>query len=272
MRFPGGRAKALTLSYDDGVRQDHRLMEMLNRHGIKATFNLNSGLFLQQREEETPLSKHRMTMAQAAALFRNSGHEIASHGKSHAALEQLPYSDVVNEIMEDRRVLETVFGGIVRGFAYPFGSYDERVIDSLKACGIAYARTVEASEGFELPVDWLRLKPTCHHNHPALMELADAFLRGDDRWGPKMFYLWGRSYEFDGDNNWQVMEEFCKYAGANKNIWYATNICIHDYVEAYRQLRCSVDGRIVYNPTDITVCADMDGCIVEFPAATFVQL
>lgn len=34
MRFPQGRAKALTLSYDDGVEQDIRLIEILNRHGL----------------------------------------------------------------------------------------------------------------------------------------------------------------------------------------------------------------------------------------------
>ena len=29
MRFPGGRAKAFTLSYDDGVEQDIRFIEMM---------------------------------------------------------------------------------------------------------------------------------------------------------------------------------------------------------------------------------------------------
>ena len=42
MRFPEGKKKALTLSYDDGVQQDVRFLEILNKHGIKCTFNLNS--------------------------------------------------------------------------------------------------------------------------------------------------------------------------------------------------------------------------------------
>ena len=45
MLYPQGKLKALTLSYDDGVEQDIRLMEIMNRHGLKGTFNLNSGLF-----------------------------------------------------------------------------------------------------------------------------------------------------------------------------------------------------------------------------------
>lgn len=45
MRFPEGRKKAVTLSYDDGVEQDMRLVEVMEKYGLKGTFNLNSGLF-----------------------------------------------------------------------------------------------------------------------------------------------------------------------------------------------------------------------------------
>ena len=45
MRFPGGLAKALTFSYDDGVEQDIRLVEILDKYGMKGTFNLNSGCY-----------------------------------------------------------------------------------------------------------------------------------------------------------------------------------------------------------------------------------
>ena len=45
MRFPGGKVKALTLSYDDGVEQDVRLIDIMQKHGLKGTFNLNSGLY-----------------------------------------------------------------------------------------------------------------------------------------------------------------------------------------------------------------------------------
>ena len=41
--FPGGKAKALTMSYDDGKLQDKRLIGIFNKYGIKATFNLNYG-------------------------------------------------------------------------------------------------------------------------------------------------------------------------------------------------------------------------------------
>lgn len=70
MRFPGGRAKALTLSYDDGVQQDHRLISILNRHGLKCTFNINSGLFPAKGTTFPPGQIHRrLTEQEAVALY-----------------------------------------------------------------------------------------------------------------------------------------------------------------------------------------------------------
>ena len=40
LRFPNFRKKAVTLSYDDGVIYDKRLMRILDEYGLKATFNL----------------------------------------------------------------------------------------------------------------------------------------------------------------------------------------------------------------------------------------
>lgn len=42
--FPGGKIRAFTMSYDDGVVQDRRLAPLLREYGIKCTFNLGAGL------------------------------------------------------------------------------------------------------------------------------------------------------------------------------------------------------------------------------------
>ena len=39
-----GKNKAITFSYDDGVTQDIRLIELLNKYNLKCTFNINSEL------------------------------------------------------------------------------------------------------------------------------------------------------------------------------------------------------------------------------------
>lgn len=252
MRFPRGRSKALTLSYDDGVRQDKRLLEIMKKHGLKGTFNINSECYA----PEGHTTGGRMTRSEVVALYKDSGMEIAVHGAHHPFLEQLPENLCTWEVLNDRKNLEEAFGGFVRGMAYPFGTTSDSVVASLKQCGIVYARSTLTTEGFGIPSDWLRLRATCHHANPRLMELSKRFVEEQNARSPMFFYLWGHSYEFDYDkpnNNWGVIEEFAEYMGGREDIWYATNIEIYDYIAAYNQLIFSMDYTRVYNPTCTTV-------------------
>lgn len=254
LRFPGGLSKALTLSYDDGVEQDIRLIEIMRAHGLKGTFNLNSGLIAPEGTVYPAGQVHRrMTLSQMQHLYIENGMEVAVHGLTHPFLEQLPQGMLAYELVQDRKNLEAIYGGIVRGMAYPFGTYDERVIAAMKAADIVYSRTVVSTHDFRLPRDWYRLDATCHHADPELMPLAEKFLAaGDDR-APLLFYLWGHSYEFEGADNWNVIEEFAACVGGRDDIWYATNIEIYDYVQAFARLECSADGRRFRNPTAQTL-------------------
>jgi len=254
MRFPGGKAKALTLSYDDAVQQDVRLMTILNKYGLKCTFNINTGLFAEEGHEYSKGQIHRrMTEKEAVSLYKDSGHEVAVHALTHPFLEQLPANLVIKEIMEDRKNIERLFGKIARGMAYPFGTYNDEVVSILKSCGIAYARTVHSTESFSIPTDWLRLPATCHHNNPKLPELTDKFINEKPFGSPWLFYLWGHSYEFEADNNWELIEDFAKKVSNREDIWYATNIEIYDYVQAYNQLIFSMDESMVYNPSAFVI-------------------
>jgi len=260
MRFPGGRARALTLSYDDGVQQDKELMEILNRHGLKCTFNISSGLYAEEGTVYDEGRIHRrMTKSEALALYTDSGHEIAVHGLTHPWLEKLPLPVCVREIIEDRENLEAEYGGTVRGMAYPYGTYNDDVVSVLRNCGICYSRTVHSTEQFDIPTDWLRLPATCHHDNPRLMELAKNFLENPSWGAPWMFYLWGHSYEFEARNNWNVIEEFAEYMGGRKEVWYATNIEIYDYVKAYKQLNFNAAMTYVENPTAYELWFETNG-------------
>ena len=71
----------------------------------------------------------------------------------------------------------------------------------------------------------------------------------------RLLYIWGHSYEFDRDYNWDLIEDLCARLGGNDKIWYATNIEICDYTNAVRSMRSSVDGKRLYNPSGIPVWA-----------------
>lgn len=271
MLFPEGRPKALTTSYDDGVVQDIRLMKILDKYGIKGTFNLNSSRFPEEEPETIPewgvLDKNS-----AIRLYKNSGHEAAVHSLTHPFLEKIPLALAYSEVLEDRKNLEAMFGGIIRGMAYPQGTYSDEIVRCLNDCDIAYARTTDSSEGFAVPKDWLRLKPTCHHNNPRLMELAEQFVNGTPWLEPWLFYLWGHSYEFDTDHNWDRIETFCQYVSGKQDVWYATNIEIYDYNMAFERLRYSASANLVYNPSVIPVWISYNDTVVKIDGGTYTEL
>lgn len=259
MRLKDGKLKVLTLSYDDGVVQDIRLIKILDKYGIKGTFNINSGLYLSEGAEREKFYG-RMKLSEAKELYTNSGHEVAVHGLTHPFLEKLDTAEMIYEITEDRRNIEEQFGVIARGMAYPFGTYSDKVIDVLEKCHIAYARTTKSTYGFGFPENWLTLHPTCKHDYENLEELIKKFVEPTNNYNnPEMFYLWGHSYEFDDNGNWEIIEKFAEYAGGHEHIWYATNIEIYDYVKAYERLQTSYDKKIVHNPSSIDVWFDIKG-------------
>ena len=249
MRFPQFRYKAVTLSYDDNVVYDKKLLKIIDEYGLKCTFNLNSGRFSEND------GGRMMTEKETKSLFADSVHEIAVHGENHMSLAECDRAFIAKEILSDRIAFEKLFGRIVKGMAYANGSYDDKTIEVLKSCGIKYARTTASTEKFDIPTDWLRLNPTCHHYNPKLNELAEGFLKDYDENDnykhktPKLFYMWGHAYEFNDRDNWQVLEDFCRKIGGRSDVWYATNVEVYDYVKAYESLEYSADGTIIKNPS-----------------------
>ena len=266
LRFPEGKAKAVTLSYDDGCRQDERFVKILNQYGLKCTFNHNGPEIHKTRVFDAQKTKE---------LFLDAGHEIAVHGLWHRANGSQRPIDGIRDVLDNRLFLEKELGQIIRGMAYPDtgityfenGTDFSMVKQYLTELDIAYARTLGGdNDKFQLPADWHAWMPTAHHQNPNLREYVEKFLSADRsptvyhaRRGPMLFYLWGHSYEFDNNNNWDWAEELCAMLGGHEEIWYATNIEIYDYVTAYRSLQYSADGSIVYNPTLHKIWFDIDG-------------
>ena len=265
MRFPGMRERALTFSYDDGVETDIRFIEILKKHGMKATFNINSSIFAPEGKVYPAGTVHRrMSRSQVLATYTDSGMEVATHADHHAWPAHNPPAVFALEMLRDREQLEAMFGGIIDGSAYPYGEYNEEVKSILRACGIVYARTVRQTETFALPTDWLEWNSTCHHDNPRLTELGEKFLNDKIQRDPYLFYVWGHTYEFDGKIKWDVIEKFAAQVGDRPDIiWYATNHEIYDYVTAFRRMVFSADGTVAYNPTVQTLCFVNDGSPVE---------
>lgn len=264
--FPGGKCKALTMSYDDGKVEDERLVQIFNKYGIKGTFNLNAGLLK---------SSNRIQRERIRELYK--GHEVATHSYTHPTLERCSLVEVAAEILKDRTELEEIIGGLVRGHAYPNGSFNEDIKNLFEKLGIAYGRVTQSLpdgiEGYVLPEDPLEWHPTCHHGDPKLMERGQWLVDYKTREYLSLMYVWGHSYEFENNNNWELIENFCKLVGGHDDIWYATNIEIIDYLEVLKRLKFSADGTHVYNPSVqsawLTVGLDK---VVKVLGGTYVDL
>ena len=259
--FPGNRRHALTMSYDDGVVQDRRLVEIFNKYGLRGSFHLNS----------STLGKEKHILPEEVATLY-AGHEVSCHSLTHPFLENLPPQEVIHEILEDRKNLEALCGYPVFGMSYPFGTYSAELEKQLSVLGIVCSRTVKSTGKFSLPENFLEWHPTCHHREN-ISEKFDKFKKTAGRMS--LLYIWGHAYELDQEienNNWAMIEEFCKKAGGDPEIWYATNIEIYEYVTAMRALRFSADRETVYNPSATDVIIEVDREPVTIPAGKTVKL
>ncbi len=267
LRFPEGKLKAVTFSYDDGCRADIKLSALFCKYNLKGTFNLNS-TWLGKSTTDWHLMKDEIQKH-----IIDAGHEIATHGAEHRANGNLRPIDGIQDVLNCRLGLEKEFDTIVRGLAYPDTGIRnlnnnttlEKIEQYLKELDIVYARTLgEINDSFNLPQNWYEWMPTAHHDDAAVMDLIEQFVNYTEpsyaaRREPKLFYLWGHAYEFDEKNNWERMEEICQKISGKEDIWYATNIEVYNYVKAYNSLIFSADSSRIYNPTLEEVWFNVDG-------------
>lgn len=222
-----GKMKAVTFSYDDGVLQDERLIAILDKYGLRGTFNINSELLGKPGElniQGTRVDHTKIAPERVSTVYRN--HEVAVHTLTHPNLTGLSEEEILRQVEEDRKNLSAMVGYSVVGMAYPCGGVnnDDRVAAILKQkASVKYARTITSNHSFDLQKNLYRFDPTVYHREmDAMFALGEEFLRLQPE-EPKIFYIWGHSYEFDLWNTWERFEEFCKFISGKADIFYGTN-------------------------------------------------
>lgn len=223
-----GKKKAITFSYDDGTTQDIRLIELLNKYGLKCTFNINSGLLGSDKmlvRDGMRISHYKIAPHRLREVYE--GHEVAVHTLTHPKLISCSDDEIVRQVEDDRIALEEMVGYEIRGMAYPAGSsfVDKRVEDVIKdRTKILYARGTVCSHSFDIPTYLYHFKPTVYHlDFDKMIELGKEFLSmtPDE---PKLFYVWGHTFEMDYDSlNWYRLEEFFKLISEHEDIFYGSN-------------------------------------------------
>ncbi len=247
----GGATRAVTFTFDDGRYEDYRLVELFNKYGIKGAFHLcNPGFLESCGYRVEPL----VDPADYKKLYE--GQEVSCHLQHHPFSKWTPTEAILEEAIANRKFLESYVGYPVRGMSYPFGSFDSRVIDILRAAGMEYSRTAVDTYSFGLPEDFMRWDPTCHFTEAE--SLLDKFFSPMNYDFMRVFYIWGHSYELWDEERWANLERLLQKLSGRDDVWYATNIQIVEYMHAVRALRFSAECDTVYNPSAIPVWLEAD--------------
>lgn len=276
--WPGGKKKCCTLSFDDGTVEDERICRMLRERGLRATFNLNPGLFGQSdhlEQGELAVEHRKLPRERAAEVYE--GFELAVHGYTHAHLGRVPSSMAAYEIARCKQELECIACAPVRGMAWPINYRADDVFgahDVARACGICYGRTTRRTfDCVGLPEDFLAWDAACSYVQPELEGVLTKFLSPIGRYvEPYLLYVWGHGYEATMRGAWDTLESFLDRVSGHEDVWYASNIEVYDYVDAARSLAYSSDGEYLQNLRAIDVWLQVDGAPLRVPAGEVVRV
>ena len=222
------KKKAITFSYDDGVTQDIRLIELLNKYNLKSTFNINSELLAKRgilANEKIRVAHYKVHPEDVRYIY--DGHELAVHTLTHPNLTECEDAEIIRQVEQDRLTLSELAGCEVVGMAYPCGGVNnnDHVAKIIKEnTGVKYSRTITSTNSFDMQENLFRFNPTVYHLHfEDMMRLGQEFVELETD-TPKLFYIWGHSYEMDfGADYWIRLEEFFKIISNKDDIFYGTN-------------------------------------------------
>ncbi len=222
-----GKKKAVTFSFDDGVSQDIRLIELFNKYGLKCTFNLNSELLgLDGTLDRNGRTVRHDKIKPEAVKEIYKEHEVAAHTLTHPFLPSCTDEEIIRQVENDRQNLSRLCGYEVVSMAYPCGgeNNNDRVAEIIKKnTGIKLARTITSTHSFSAQENLLRFNPTVYYIDERLDEIVDEFLALDSS-EPALLYIWGHSYEMDAEYiTWEKFEEVCKRVSGHDDIFYGTN-------------------------------------------------
>lgn len=236
--FPGGRWKALVMSYDDGHVQDRGLIPIFDRNGIKGTFHLCS----EWLDQATFVSSEDVR-----TIY--SPHEVSVHTVNHPDLTYVDDESIRWQTGHCRWILSQLADYDTCSMSYPMGGYDNRVGTQIAGQGITCSRTVEATFSLDyLPANPLKWHPTCHHANASAF--ADAFV-ADAQEQMTLLFIWGHSYELDNtypDNSWAYMESLGQKLGRRGDVWYAGMEEVRAYLAAIQALAYPA-ANVIRNPS-----------------------
>ena len=248
--------KYFTISYDDGLEQDRKIIGLMKEYGIAGTFNISSGLFGKKgyikrmfgdmgfdapedvKKSPKTVDHFILPLEEAKELYASYDRiEIASHGTHHMHQDKLDEPGLKVEIADDIAALSDIFGTEIKGHIFPYGGYNDAVIKTMKDAGAVYGRKammMVKPKDFALHIENGIITPTCWHLDKFTEDLLKHFIASESD-EDQYFYMWGHGYELDYGTkrgNWNYLESLFKTISEAKDVECVTNM---EMVDIYTQ-------------------------------------
>ena len=266
--YPYGKKKAFNITYDDGVCQDIRFVELLNRYNIKGTFNLNSELMYQQFEwvHENGMVVKRLPADAVKNLYHN--HEAASHTLTHPYMHDMSESEIMHQMQQDKENLEQLLDKKICGFAVPFDFYSNVIADCAQKCGFEYARCSEERFSYTPPENYYWWAAGVFHMNPQFEQFVNNFFESEEELA--LCQIVGHSYDLDAENMWETMENILKRISEDSDVISMTNIDIVRYLKSMRS--AVITENFVENNTDTELWFEINSSIVAVKPHTVLNI
>ena len=238
--------KYFTMSFDDGITQDARIIQILKKYDMPCTFNINTGLYgvdwsaWLSDYAGIPVSHVRFTKAQIETGIYE-GFDVEVHTIDHPDLAssyvQYGASYVIDQVKRDENNIAALTGKRPVGMAYPGGALsstsDDVIRTILDNTNVRFARlAVNLSDPtqFAFPEYWMTWYPTASigSGMTALNSLADAYIAADADKCDMLYYVWGHAYEIDMYDLWDEFEAFVKKMSEQDDVVFVTNAELYE--------------------------------------------
>ncbi len=240
----------ITTSWDDGHPLDLKLAELLAKFDIPATFYVP----IVYTSDDYP-GKRVMNSSEINSLAGKF--DIGGHSFHHLRLTEIPNAQAEWEIKQCKNELENITGNPIRSFAFPYNSYNQRIIKLVQESGFSGARTTDfysrklnnqyqiapticasnrvplrrkcwylcKSTDIKFQYFLIREKILLKSWHDAAIETIN-FISGNGG----IWHLCGHSWEIEQCDDWKRLEKILKYVKRLNNITLINNSeLISDY-------------------------------------------
>ena len=220
LKRDGTPKKYFTLSFDDGITQDLKIMEICRKYGFHGcTFNINTGLcganwdWVGEAIGDPTVTHQRFTKKELKSGIYD-GFDVAVHTLNHPSMKAYDnkLGKLKKEINKDAKNIYRWTGTYPLGMAWPGGDteYTDKTVELVaKNTKMGFARAVTSTYKFDLPEYFLKWYPTCSISDGNVLKYAEEFLNAECN-EDMLFYVWGHGYELDLLHNYETLEQLIK--------------------------------------------------------------